>query len=137
NPEEIIKYFDWAWSAEEADMFYSFGIEDHNYTIEDGEIQFDANEPVNADNFMRSLFAVYMNPRGDSQLSDLVLDIHPLGDSIQKGLDIASEYAMPDDGKNMPNLDAYAASPEIKPGAVDGTLFLEMFAKVVTGREDL
>src|SRR5699024_8469423 len=46
--EQVIKFLDWAWSAEEAEKFFAFGIEGHNYTEEDGEIIYDEDSPENA-----------------------------------------------------------------------------------------
>lgn len=137
NPEKVIQYVDWAWSSEEAETFFSFGIEGHNHQVVDGEIEFDENAPENTENFMRTLYATYMNPRGDSTLQDNVLEQGEIGELIINALEIAEEYVIQDDMVGMPRLKAYSSAPEIEPGIQDGTLFVEMFAKVVTGREDL
>src|SRR5699024_4084264 len=58
NAEKIIKFWDWAWSSEEAETFFNFGIKDHNYTVEDEEVSYDESAPVNAENFMSAFYSV-------------------------------------------------------------------------------
>lgn len=135
--EQVIKFLDWAWSAEEAEKFFAFGIEGHNYTEEDGEIIYDEDSPENADNYMFAHYRVTMNPRGDATLYDISLEATDYEEEMQEGLEIAEENAIQDDALGMPVLDAYSAAPEIDPGMGDGTLFAEMFAKVITGEKEL
>jgi len=137
NAEKIIKFWDWAWSSEEAETFFNFGIKDHNYTVEDEEVSYDESAPVNAENFMSAFYSVTLNIRGDSRLNAEVLDHSPYGDVTEEGLKLIEEYSMQDESKHMPLLESFETNPELVPGLGDGTLFLEMFAKVITGEEEL
>src|SRR5699024_10202172 len=89
------------------------------------------------EDFMSGFFQTFLNPRGQGSLSPRVVEQGEHGEMIQKGLDMAVEHVISNDALGMPDLEAYSASPEIIPGLGDGTLFLEMFAKVVTGRVEL
>src|SRR5699024_9691499 len=131
NAEKIIKFWDWAWSSEEAETFFNFGIKDHNYTVEDEEVSYDESAPVNAENFMSAFYSVTLNIRGDSRLNAEVLDHSPYGDVTEEGLKLIEEYSMQDESKHMPLLESFETNPELVPGLGDGTLFLEMFAKVI------
>lgn len=137
--EEIIKFLDWAWSSEEAEKFFALGIEGHNYTVDDnGEITWDPESPENSEENAMTAYRVVLNVTGDARMSPLALEHMEDGDLIEERKNAISENELlSDESINMPLLDVYKESPEIVPGVGDGTLFLEMFSKVMTGREDL
>lgn len=135
NPEEIIKYFNWVWSDDPAkDKFFSFGIKDINYTEKDGKVQWDSAAPVNADKNALSMYQLVLNPVGDGRLSEPLIEINPYKDLIAKGKKLANDNAMRNDAMHMPILSTMQTHPELGTGA--GSLFMDMVAKVVTGKEE-
>jgi len=134
NPEDIIKFFDWAWSAPEAEAFFAYGIEGVNYTKNNGNIQWDSTAPVNSDKLAYIFYQLIINPKGDGRSSPLVLNKIKGGDKVLEAAATAKKSAFKNDGLDMPALDALASRPEL--GFYSGSLFMDMFAKVVTGAED-
>lgn len=134
NPEDIIKFFDWAWSAPEAEEFFAYGIEGLNYTKNNGNIEWDSTAPVNADKMASIFYQLVINPRGDGRSSPLVLNKIKGGDKILEAAAIAKESAFKNDGLELPAIDVMSTRPEL--GFYGGSLFMDMFAKVVSGAED-
>jgi len=136
NPEEIVKFLDWAWS-DEADTFFQFGIKDINYTVENGEIKWDPNSPNNSADSAYNFYQLSINPRGDGRMDPKVVEKSPDADVLKEGMKTAAANGFAHASLHMPPLEALKTHPELVPGTGSGTLFLEMFAKVVTGQEEL
>ncbi|MDU0203727.1 extracellular solute-binding protein [Paenibacillus sp. MAH-36] len=137
NPENIIKYLEWAYSSPDADQFFAYGIKGQNFTEENGQIKYDINQPVNAEKNAFQMYQVSLNPREIGFAAPLVLKALPESDKITKGYATSKESLIPNEAKFMPRLESLASHPELNIGAAQGTLFLDMFAKVLTGREPL
>ncbi|WP_167859794.1 type 2 periplasmic-binding domain-containing protein [Paenibacillus cymbidii] len=139
NPEEIIKFLDWAWSDEKADNFFAYGIEGQNYTVSGGKVSWDPNNVKNSDKSQFQAYRVALNPRGSSQFSDKVLAVMSDAerDIYKNGAATAAKNSYKPGNLNMPALQALSGSPELIPGTAAGSLFLDMFAKVITGKEQL
>ncbi|MDF2668027.1 MAG: extracellular solute-binding protein family 1 [Paenibacillus sp.] len=136
HPEEIIKYFDWAWSdSPEKDKFLSFGIKDVNYSEKDGKVQWDSAAAVNADKNAISIYQLVLNPVGDGRLSEQLIAINQHKDLIAKGKKLANDNAMSNDSLHMPVLSTLQTHPELAVGG--GSLFMDMVAKAVTGKEEV
>lgn len=135
NAEDVVKFLDWAWS-EEADDFFALGIEGHNYTMEDGKPVWSLEDPANKENDANVFYQLSINPRGDGRMSDRLLDVIPNSEAIKAGIATALENQNPNDALHMPTLEAFKTRPELVPGTGAGTLFLDMFAKVITGQEE-
>lgn len=135
HPEEVIKYLDWAWSSPEANKFFSYGIEGSNYIVDNGEVKFDATLPINKENNPAEFFRIFINPVKIGSLDPSVLDLDPNAELMKKGLAAAQEGIFTSDDFHMPVLDAIKSNPELGFGA--STLFMDMFAKVLTGSSDL
>lgn len=136
NPEEIIKFLDWAWSSEQAKNFWDYGIEGSNYTVDNGKIVWDPASPNN-DNQESDVYRLSLNVTGNGLASVGALAVLPNNEIIMDGITKAELSAIDSPTKYMPQLKAFATNPELVPGFGAGTLFLDMFAKVVTGREDV
>lgn len=134
--EEVIKLLDRAWS-EELDSFFTFGIEDHNYTVVDGEIQYDPKSPENTENGVSDFYQLSINLRGNGLSSPDLVEISPEAELIKDGMEKAERGIYENDGLHMPALESLQKHPELAVGTGAGTLFLDMFAKVITGKEDL
>lgn len=134
NPEDIIKFFDWAWSAPEAEEFFAYGIEGVNYTKNNGNIEWDAAAPVNADKMASIFYQLNINPKGDGRGAPLVLKKTQGGDRVLEAVELAKSSTFTNDGLSMPPIEVLSTHPEL--GSGEGSMFLDMFAKVVTGAED-
>lgn len=135
HPENVIKYLDWAWSNPAAEKYFSYGIEGVNYTVENGKVKYDAASKANTDNDSWEFYRTTQNPMKDGRLEPLVLDIDPNAEILKKGLEAANKSIYKNDGLHMPVLESLKTRPEL--GFGSGTLFLDMFAKVITGKADL
>jgi putative aldouronate transport system substrate-binding protein len=136
NPEEIIKFLDWAWS-DKADEFFAYGIEGVNYQEENGKIKWDPNSEANKENGATVFYQLSINPGGDGRMTNQVLDMDPKGEILIKANELAAEHVIPNAALHMPTLESLKTHPELVPGTGSGTLFLDMFAKVITGKEEL
>ncbi|MDF2671517.1 MAG: extracellular solute-binding protein family 1 [Paenibacillus sp.] len=136
NAKEIIQFLDWTLSDDpKKNTFFSFGIEGYNHTVENGKIKYDANAPANLDKGQSSMFQTMLYPLGDNRMSPEIISLSPSKDLIQKGVKVAAQAAYVAPSKYMPPLDAVVKNPELADRA--GTLYLDMFAKVITGKEEL
>lgn len=135
DPVAVVKFFDWLWSDDlEKERFFTFGIKGYNWTEENGKVLYDAAAPQNVEKNTISFIQVQINPRGDYRMNPLIVDLYPARDLIRKAAPLAVQSAFKHDGKNMPVLDAFKENPNLGSGA--GSLFLDMAAKVITGKED-
>lgn len=134
--EEVIKFLNWIYSDEPNELF-AYGLEGVNFTRENGEIKWDPTAPENTDNLVSDFYQVSMNPRGDGRMVPEVIALMPDAEVINRGLQIAQDALIKHDNLYMPVLSVFNTNPELVLGYGAGTLFLDMFAKVVTGREEL
>ncbi|MFD0961109.1 extracellular solute-binding protein [Paenibacillus chungangensis] len=137
RPEEIIKYFDWFYSQDpEVREFFLHGVEGHNFTRNsDGSINWDPNaEPNPAERGVHQ--ALFSLIRGDLRASEDSLAFDPNAEKvIQARRDTLA--AADDRGifKYLPKINALVENPQL--GYGDGSLYADMFAKVVLGREPI
>lgn len=139
HPEKVIQFIDWAWSDPEAEEFFAFGIEGRNFTRENGKIVWDETNPRNQENDEKAAYQYVMNPTGLAAGNAKTLDALPdeLKNRLLQGYEDADRSTMNNDAEGMPTLEAFRTNPELGTGFGAGTLFLDMFAKVVTGKEEL
>ncbi|MDF2658883.1 MAG: transporter substrate-binding protein [Paenibacillus sp.] len=133
--EDVIKFLNWVWS-DEAEEFFAIGIKDYNFKIENGKPKWDANDPANKENDASIFYQLSINPRGDGRMLDKVLEVSPNAEAIKAGKLIAEKNVFKNDALHMPSPNSLKTNPELTVGTGAGTLFLDMFAKVVTGKED-
>ncbi|GAA3408115.1 extracellular solute-binding protein [Paenibacillus hodogayensis] len=138
HAEDAIKFLDWAWS-DEADKFFAYGIEGKNYSVDNGTVKWDPAAPSNAEKGASIFYQIVVNPRGDGRMVPDVLKFTQNGEAITQGIEIAKNAVIQIDNTDMPKLKAFETHPELVPGNgwTIGGLFLDMFAKVVTGKEEL
>ncbi|WP_135555248.1 extracellular solute-binding protein [Paenibacillus cymbidii] len=136
QPEDIVKFLDWAYS-DAANEFFAFGIEGKNYTKTNGTVKWDLNAPENATLVVSDFYQLSLNVRGDGRMVPDVVKLMPDAELLTKGFQIAADAVIKHDDLYMPPLRAFDTHPELVPGINAGGLFLDMFAKVVTGKEEL
>ncbi|TLS53885.1 extracellular solute-binding protein [Paenibacillus antri] len=134
NPEKIISYLNWAWGNEEADNFFAYGIEGENYTVENGEIRYDSSAPINSDKNAFQMYQLSVNPREIGFNNELVLKMLPESEKIISGYKLSAEIALEHDSLYMPALETFKMNPEI---STWGSMFVEVFANVMTGKAPL
>ena len=134
DPVAVLKLFDWAWSEDiEKEKFFTFGVKGHNYTEENGRVtKFDASLPQNVKAV--GFFQVILSLKGDYRMNPLILGLYPNGDTIRRAIAAAEQSTFEHASKNMPVFDAVKENPSLLSGA--GSLFLDMAAKVITGKAD-
>jgi putative aldouronate transport system substrate-binding protein len=135
---DVVKFLNWAWS-EEATRLFSLGVEGINYTVDaDGKIRFDPEAPANSSNDgMIWNQAILGGLQGDMRLTPMVIEVSPNTDILMQGVEIAKRNSIPTADQYMPVLQSMIDKPDIIPGLGNGTLFYDMFAKVVLGQADL
>ncbi|QJD82545.1 extracellular solute-binding protein [Cohnella herbarum] len=133
NPEKIIKFLDWTWASEEADRFFKFGIEGHNYTLENGEVKYDVGSKENSDNDTFQMYQLTLNTREIGLNNPDVVKQLPEGDKIVAGYELSDSLVM-DHVIGIPTLKTFEEKPELYPF---GSLFIEMFLKVMTGEKGI
>lgn len=137
NPENALKFLEWAWTNDDAQKFWAFGLKDVNYTETDGKVAWDPANPRNATDLENLVYRLSLNPKGAGSNADRVLSMDPNYEIIKNGIKAAEEAAIVTPSINLPVLSPFAQNPELLPGLGAGTLFLDTFAKIVTGKEDL
>lgn|GEM_PF-1067165 len=136
DPQKIVEYFNWYFSNSEAlANLLLYGVEGHNYTVKDGKIDWDPLAKVNLDE--RFIYQSYISPmKGDLRASDASLAFDPSGDMVKQAK--KDTLAAGDDRgafKYMPVMKTQLENPQL--GYGDGSLYADMFAKVILGRETL
>lgn len=136
NGDRFVKLYDWSLSDDQAkNMFFTFGVEGVNYTMEDGEVQFDPDAPANSDLNTASYIQVMINPARDNRLSELLIQRLDNKATIYQAIEAAGKAPYPNPAGYMGTPETLQEYPEL--GGRDGTLFFDMFAKVITGEEPL
>ncbi|CAN7748843.1 extracellular solute-binding protein [Paenibacillus sp. LjRoot56] len=136
HPEDIIKFFDWVHSEDPAkNKFFAYGIEGINYKVTNGTINWDPNAKVNMDKGTRVFYQVMINPGGDARMSPLVINAGKFAALTQKGIEYTKMNFFKDESMYMPTPAILKAKPEL--GYRDGSLYMDMFIKVLTDREPL
>lgn len=134
--EDVIKFLNWVWS-DEADDFFALGIKDYNYKMENGKPKWSLTDPINKDNDASIFYQLSINPRGDGRMLPRVLQFIPNSDVIRAGIRTAADNVVKNDALHMPTLGSFKTHPELTFGTGAGNLFLDMFARVITGKEDI
>jgi putative aldouronate transport system substrate-binding protein len=100
-------------------------------------VKWDPASPANKENDASVFYQLSINPRGDGRMLPPVIAANPAADVLNQAIQTASANTIQHDGLHMPTLESFKTRPELTPGTGAGTLFLDMFAKVITGKEEL
>ncbi len=136
NPEEVIKYLEWAWASPDAEQFFLYGIKDHNYQEVDGKIVFDEEFPGNK-NGASGFFRVSLNTREIGINNPKVIALQPDSERVLKAIEDSQATIVSNDALFMPDLKAMEGRPELSIGFISGNLFYDAFVKLVVGKEPL
>jgi putative aldouronate transport system substrate-binding protein len=135
---DAVKWVNTCWSNPEAETFFLWGIKDYNYTVDSaGKIQWDAKNPNNATDGQNTTYRILLNPTVYHYDTPKLLAARPNAKVYLDGIETAKNHSFKNVAIDMPTIEVLKTAPELTPGFVVGGLFLDMFAKVVTGKEDL
>ncbi|WP_246067440.1 extracellular solute-binding protein [Paenibacillus koleovorans] len=136
QPEEIIRFFDWLHSDDtEKNRFFAYGIKGHNYMETGGRITYDPLARVNKEKEAATFFQVMINPTGDNRLSPLLVHMSKNAVKVEDAIRMARTNTIDTESLYMPTPSAIRINPEL--AFSENSLFMDMFAKVVLGRESI
>lgn len=139
NPEVILQFYDWMYTSQEANDFIHFGIEGVNFKRDGDKIVFEGVEKPypSIPSPENQIFSLLLSPKGVSYEDPEVLALSPVGPMIAEGFEKAAKSAVKDDSLYLPAFEILQLKPELAASAATGTLFADMFAKAVTGKESV
>nr|WP_150960310.1 extracellular solute-binding protein [Aneurinibacillus sp. XH2] len=133
---DIIKFFDWM-TTEEAEMFFSFGIEGDTYTIENGKVNYKfpvTKEEVDEEGFRSGNLWMVHDGTYRKKLAELTEDGKDMLDAFDN---ILAHEGRPGITFN-PNLSSFTKYPDLAPGGdVGPKLILDHMIKMIYGREPI
>lgn len=136
HPERFVQFMDWTYSDDPKKVnFFTFGINGRNFTESGSNITWDANSEANTKE--KAFFQTMINPAGDTRTDQKVLQRMGNFDAkiLEKGVGYTEKNLTENPAINMDLPDVMKTSPELT--NAPGSLFLDMFAKTVTGKEDI
>ena len=110
-------------------------MEGLHHTVDGGKVTWDSSAAVNTDSQALGFYQALLPTHKDNRMSPLLVEMNPMRDYLLLGKEIAPQNIFPNPGMHMPLMEAQKLRPELAARA--GTLFLDMFAKVVTGKVEL
>lgn len=139
NIVDTLKFLNWAYSDPAADKFYKLGIPDYNYTEKDGVISWSDQSEHNKTDSEYLTYQLSIDVRRADINNEAVLGLKPEAGILMDGYEKAKQSTFRNDAVlYMPTIQAFADTPELSPRTqAAGTLFIEFFAKAVTGKVDI
>ncbi|ULL17478.1 extracellular solute-binding protein [Paenibacillus sp. H1-7] len=136
NAEGIIKFFDWMLS-DEAEQFFTFGVEGENYTMESGKINYKMpTDPQAVDEERYRQAFLWMVQ--DTTYNKGTLSLTEDGKKLMNIYDTMLSKEGRDGIQFEPRLDAYVANPDISPESdFAAPVVLQHMVKMVYGKEPI
>ncbi|MDF2960854.1 MAG: family 1 extracellular solute-binding protein [Paenibacillus sp.] len=136
NPEAIIKFYDWMLS-DEAEKFFTFGVEGENYTMENGKINYKTpKDPAAVDEERYRQAFLWMVQ--DTTYNKGTLSLTEEGKKLMSIYDNLLAKEGRDGIQIDPGLDAYTRNPDITPGSDTAPpVLLQHMVKMVYGKEPI
>ncbi|WP_176706016.1 extracellular solute-binding protein [Paenibacillus hemerocallicola] len=134
HPERFVQFMDWTYSNDQKKTdFFAFGIKGRNYTEENGAINWEGNNEMNKKE--KTFVETMINPSGDSRMDIRVIEKAGIVDPsvLKRGTDYTAKNMYDDPSINMELPEVLQTKPEL--GYAGGSLFMDMFSRVVTGKE--
>ncbi|MFD2114653.1 extracellular solute-binding protein [Paenibacillus yanchengensis] len=130
--EVVIKFLDWFYT-EEADTFMTYGIEDTDYIVKDGKIEY--NYPTTADETNKAnMHSMFLQITGKPySMNEAYMKGRPNGELISEAARIGDEEGRVNDGLDMPVPSIMLSQPELTKNG----LFMEIAAKIIIGQESI
>ncbi|TDF96574.1 extracellular solute-binding protein [Paenibacillus piri] len=136
NPEAIIKFYDWMLS-DEAEQFFTFGVEGENYTMDNGKINYKTpTDPAGIDEERYRQAFLWMVQ--DTTYNKGTLSLTEEGKQLIGTYDNMLAKEGRDGIQFEPRLDGYVKNPDIAPESDYGApLILQHMVKMVYGKEPI
>lgn len=136
NPEAIVKFFDWMLS-DEAEQFFTFGVEGENYTMDNGKINYKApTDPQAVDEERYRQAFLWMVQ--DTTYNKGTLSLSEDGKKLMNIYDTILAKEGRDGIQFAPRLDAYVKNPDISPESdFAAPVILQHMVKMVYGKEPI
>jgi putative aldouronate transport system substrate-binding protein len=137
DPAVIIKFFDWQLT-EEAERFFTYGIEDDTYTLnEDGTVNYEVPEDTNLLNAQHYLNRWLWMVK-DSTYTKGILELTEEGQELLRVFDEVLQNEGRDSIQFTPPLEVYSSNPEISPGSdTPSDIWMTGAAKIILGQEPI
>jgi ABC-type glycerol-3-phosphate transport system substrate-binding protein len=136
SPETTVDFFNWLMGDDPAkDRLFAFGIEGVHHTFAGGTVNWDPTASINTDLLTLGFYQTMLGPHIDNRMNPILVAMNPMADYMNEGRELAAQNVFPNPGMHMPLQEAQKLRPELSDRA--GSLFLDMFAKVVTGKAQL
>jgi len=136
DPAKIIKFFDWM-VTEEAEEFFTFGIEGEDYTIENGEINYELKEDeqfLNTQDYRTSWLWMVRDATYTEGILELTEDGRDLIEIFDNILSNEGHGSI----KFTGDLEVFKNNPDIEvSGVLAPEFWLTEAAKIITGQEPL
>jgi putative aldouronate transport system substrate-binding protein len=136
NPENIIKFFNWMVS-DDAEKFFTFGVEGENYTVDNGKINYKAPKDsagVDEERYRQSWLWMVQ----DTTYNKGTLSLTPEGQNLIKTYDTILSKEGRDGIQFEPRLEAFSKNPDITPlSDVGPPVLLSHMMKMVYGKEPI
>jgi ABC-type glycerol-3-phosphate transport system substrate-binding protein len=135
NPERFVQFMDWTYSDDaKKTNFFTYGIAGRNFTETAGKIDWNATSDFNTKE--KAFFQTMINPAGDTRTDPKIIERMGGFDPkvLEKGVKYSETNLLTSPSINMELPEVLTTKPEL--GSGTGTLFQDMFAKVVTGKEE-
>jgi putative aldouronate transport system substrate-binding protein len=137
NPERIIQFFDWM-VTEEAEKFFTYGIEGTDYTVENEKINY--KQPQSVDEVNKEVYrTTWLWMVSDATYTKGLLELTPEGKKLMNVFD----NVLTKEGRGGisfdPELDTFKTMPTLIDKGPDGPsdFLMEHIAKMVTGAEPI
>ncbi|SDM26703.1 extracellular solute-binding protein [Sediminibacillus halophilus] len=137
NVEDIIKFFDWQ-VTEEAERFFTYGIEGDTYTLnDDGSVNYEMKDDTNFLNEQhyrnRWLWMIR-----DATYTEGILELTEEGQQLMSVFDEILSNEGRDSILYDPPLEAMESNPDIRPGSdTPSDVWMTGAAKIILGQEPL
>lgn len=135
---DAVQWINKCWSLPAAETFFLWGIKDRNYTLDSaGKILWDPKNPFNEKDTEWVVYRLSINPTVYHYDTPKLLETRSNAKVYLDAIAQAKAHSFKQPALDMPQIEVFKTAPELAPGFVIGSLYLDMFAKVVTGKEDL
>ncbi|WP_453991250.1 extracellular solute-binding protein [Bacillus nitroreducens] len=136
NPEKIIQFFDWMLS-EEAEKFFTYGIEGKDYTVENGKINYNQPQTIDEVNIERYRTAFLWMVQDTTYIKGL-LELTPEGQQLIEVYDTILANEGRDGIRFEPPLQSLDTLPDLQPKSdTPPKLLMGHMAKMITGAEPI
>lgn len=136
NPERIIQFFDWM-VTEEAETFFTFGIEEEDYTIENGDINYIEPETI-AESDKEIYRSTWLWLITDAVYTKGLLELTPEGQALMNSFDEITAKEGRSGIAFDPPLDSFTNFPGLQDkGDHHSDFLMGHIAKMITGAEPI